>query len=143
MSIKIMKILFLFLVAATFVGCQNSTPVTSNDCVTHEDLKVQMQVTIVIVANGTPMMLPPNIGIEPECTKALHTHDGSSIVYVESPNSKEFTLLDFMEVWGDQNPYRELPEIKISLNGELFSGDFEDLILKDGDRIVVDYRDAR
>jgi hypothetical protein len=89
------------------------------------------------------MMLPQGIGIQPDCMKALHTHDGSSLVHIESPNHNDFTLSDFMDVWGDQNPYRELPDINISLNGELFPGKFDGLILKDGDRIVVDYREAR
>lgn len=143
MNIKILTIMLLLFFATSFLGCQNPEPVTSNDCVTHEELGMHIHVTIVIVANGTPMMLPPNIGVEPDCMKALHTHDASSLVHIESPNYKDYTLSDFMDVWGDQNPYRELPDINISLNGELFSGKFDDLILKDGDRIVVDYRDAR
>ena len=139
----IRNIILLIFCIGCFLGCENSEPVVSDECVNHEELDMHIHVTIVVVANGSPMMLPPNIGIEPDCMKALHTHDGSSLVHIESPNHNDFKLSDFMDVWGDQNPYRELPDINISLNGELFSGKFDDLILKDGDRIVVDYREAR
>ena len=143
MNSTIRNMILLIFCISCFLGCEKSEPVVSSECVIHEELVMHIHVTIVVVANGSPMMLPPNIGVEPDCMKALHTHDGSSLVHIESPKQKEFTLLDFMDVWGDQNPYRELPDINISLNGELFPGKFQDLILNDGDRIVVDYREAR
>lgn len=111
-------------------------------CVQHEAIDSHIHVLVITVLNGQPAGLPANLGITQECMRPLHTHDETSVVHVESPERRSYTLADLFTVWGDDNPYRGVPVTGISLNGQRFSGDFEELALEEGQRIVVDFRDS-
>ena len=55
-----------------------------------------------VFVNGKPVTVPANIGINPAggYLSALHTHDDSGIVHVESPTERTYTLGQFFDVWG-------------------------------------------
>jgi hypothetical protein len=52
--------------------------------------------------NGKPEPVPANIGIDPsgQFLAALHTHDTSGIIHMESDNFYPFKLGQFMQMWG-------------------------------------------
>jgi hypothetical protein len=66
-----------------------------------------------VTADGKPMTLPTNIGINSTLYKdhsldrysmqgmaPLHTHDSSGTVHVESTVMRNYTLGEFLNIWG-------------------------------------------
>ena len=52
-----------------------------------------------IVVNGKPIPIPASIGIGTGFISAVHTHDSSGILHIESPVKKDFTLGQFFKEW--------------------------------------------
>jgi hypothetical protein len=55
-----------------------------------------------VYINGKQEPIPANIGIDPsgQFLAALHTHDTSGIIHMESDNSYPFKLGQFFDIWG-------------------------------------------
>lgn len=55
-----------------------------------------------VYINGKTEPIPANIGIDPAGAflAALHTHDTSGIIHMESDNFYPFTLGQFFDIWG-------------------------------------------
>jgi hypothetical protein len=102
--------------------------------------------TLRIVINGKDIEVPPDIGIRSSCMNALHTHDLSGVIHVESPQTREFTLADFFAVW--EQPFSEYEiltykanashRIRVSVNG-VDVDTYETTTLKDKDEIIINY----
>jgi hypothetical protein len=64
----------------------------------------------------------------------LHTHDNSGIIHVESTVNRNYTLGEFLNVWG-LNLNSKI--VKMTINNMPFT-DFRDHILKDGEQIKLE-----
>lgn len=99
-----------------------------------------------IVANGERVTIPENIGINPTCMTAIHTHTADGIIHVESPEERDFTLSDFFAVW--EKPFSKegvldfkadaTHRIRMTVNGTEVDT-FENTILRDRDQVVIIY----
>jgi hypothetical protein len=107
---------------------------------------------LTVYADGDEVPIPVNIGIDPanppEMMAGLHTHDSSGVIHVE--NAAEPTLGQFFEIWGvpfspDQlGPYQAdgSDSVRMWVDGEP-SREFGDLVLEDGQEVVVAYGSPR
>jgi hypothetical protein len=64
----------------------------------------------------------------------LHTHDGSGIVHVESTINRDYTLGEFLNIWGLNLDGKK---VKMTTDGEPVS-DFEEHIFRDGEKIKLE-----
>lgn len=77
------------------------------------ELKMHNHTTIRVFEDGKEIAVPANIGIDPTLwnyhdldqysplsISPIHTHDGSGIIHVESKVQRDYTLGDFMKIWG-------------------------------------------
>ena len=100
-----------------------------------------------IVINGEKTIVPADIGVTSTCMTALHTHTPDGVIHVEAPEKRDFTLGDFFAVWNKPFSKTELLEYKsdeghvvmMTVNGAQ-SDEYENLVLKDGDVIVLVYQ---
>ena len=66
-----------------------------------------------VTADGTPVIVPKNIGIDAALYRdhsldrygmqgmaPLHTHDASGTIHVESNANRNYTLGEFVNIWG-------------------------------------------
>ena len=98
--------------------------------------------TLRVSIDGKPQALPPNIGIDPRedpmQMASLHTHDEPGVIHAEG--IEPATLGQFFAVWGvPLGPQRLGPRrgpVRMSVDGKP-SRAFGDLVLKDGQRIVL------
>jgi hypothetical protein len=73
-----------------------------------ETLVYHIHDLVQIYIDGKPTTIPPGIGINSVGTQAeqfisaIHTHDASGIVHIESPTKREYTLGQFFTIWGVQ-----------------------------------------
>jgi hypothetical protein len=94
---------FSFLVVKDgFSSTLNLTPVDGIRCDTMEFTKFHVHAHLDIIVDGKPFIVPSQIGIDPDgrCLYWLHTHDNSGIIHIESPIEREFTIGNFIDIWG-------------------------------------------
>ena len=108
-----------------------------------------------ILVNGTPFSIPAQIGIDPSLWKdhsldrfgmqsmpemnmaamaPLHTHDNSGVVHVESTINRNYTLGEFLNVWGLNLDGKT---VRSTMNGNSLT-DFRDHVLRDGEQIKLE-----
>lgn len=107
---------------------------------------------LAVYVDGEEVPIPVNVGIDPsqppEMMAGLHTHDSSGVVHVE--NAAEPTLGQFFEIWGVPFSPTELgpheasrsDTVRMWIDGEP-SREFGDLVLEDGQEVVVAYGGER
>ena len=99
-----------------------------------------------IYVDGQPVVVPANIGLSQQAASALHTHDETGVVHVESadPNFQP-VLGQFMDVWGVYFTQTCLGnacndgdrQLRVYLNGQQYTGDPTLMPLTDQAAIVV------
>ena len=103
------------------------------ECIQGE-VAVHIHVRLIITLEGRYITIPPGVGITPDCTHALHTHNDSGVIHIEHPERVGFTLGDFFLVgrrWGDFDPLAGRQVVRVSVNGKRYVGDYETLPLAD------------
>ena len=113
-------------------------------CTTDMATTYHIHPEVEIVVNGVKIEIPANMGVQQICMTSIHTHAGGGLIHIESPIQKEFTLGDLFAVWKKYLP-SSLPSAiangnvgKVKVNGVEVST-YEDTVLKDKDKLVVNY----
>jgi sulfur carrier protein ThiS len=100
-----------------------------------------------VTVNGKTIQVPEQIGIDKPLYKdlsldkygmqgmaPLHTHDNSGVIHVESAVNRDYTLGEFLKIWGvDLNG----KSVKVTVNGQPIS-DWRNHILSDGEQINLE-----
>ena len=79
--------------------------------------------------------------------RPIHTHDATGTLHVEWSAPRDFILGDFFKVWGEPFSREQLlghqagttHAVTLTVNG-VPSLDYEKLLLRDNDRIVIEYK---
>ncbi len=53
-----------------------------------------------ILVDGQEEIIPAGIGIEPGCTREIHTHGPDGEIHIEAAKDRGFKFSDFLSVWG-------------------------------------------
>jgi hypothetical protein len=99
-----------------------------------------------IMVNGRRQEIPANTGVTLGCMSALHTHDSTGKIHVESPERRDFTLGDFFAVWNKPFSKDQILDytvdgthvLTVTVNGKAIDT-YENTILRDEDTIVISY----
>lgn len=121
--------------------------VARNTCVNHGGISMHIHPKLTIIVEDQVASIPANVGVTEECMKAIHTHDTTGTLHVEFLTPFDFTLGDFFANWGygfNSNTIlgQEVDlahELVMTVNGEP-SDEFENLVLRDLDDIVIRYQ---
>jgi hypothetical protein len=122
------------------------------DPLTAEGQALHIHQHLDLFANGRHVTVPANIGIDPsgKFLAALHTHDNSGIMHVESPVVTSFTLGQFFGVWGVRLDARCIgglcargaKRLRAWVNGKAVAADPTRIILAEHQEIVLAYGTA-
>jgi hypothetical protein len=106
-----------------------------------------------VIVDGKPVVVPPEIGIDEthQQISALHSHDTTGVIHVESPDaSASFTLGQFFTEW--QVPLAAdhiggltvdgTHQLKAYVNGAPYTGDPAGIVLKAHEEITLVYGTA-
>ncbi len=109
-----------------------------------------------VLKDGKPVAVPANIGItagpdhRPNGISALHTHDTTGVVHIESPTAGQvFTLGQLLTEWGvlggrgaPGTGAGPLDGWTLYVNGQKYDAGIRNLPLKAHDEIVLSYGNA-
>jgi hypothetical protein len=122
------------------------------DPLTAEGQALHIHQHLDLFADGGHVTLPANIGIDSSgrFLAALHTHDNSGIMHVESPVVTSFTLGQFFAVWGVRLDARCIgslcargaKQLRAWVDGKPVAADPTRIILAEHQEIVLAYGTA-
>ncbi len=122
-----------------------------DQCVEHSvGLSMHIHPELEIYINNEKVKIPANIGIDPTCMKAIHTHDDTGKIHLEYPEAYDFKLGDFFTVWGKPFSKNQILDktadsthtVTMTVDGQPNS-EFENLIMKDEQKIVIRYDEKK
>jgi len=107
----------------------------------HEHANVQ------IFIHGEKQTIPTDIGIDGSTHAAIHTHETSGTIHLESQTIREFTLGEFFDVWGVRlspscvGAYCNDAEnrLRVFVDGQEVTGSPRDVPLEDQSVVVLTY----
>lgn len=138
----------LGIVFATQSGQQGTGGAGSGGTGTGDKMGLHVHPMLNVKIDGKSVTLPQNIGISSSLWKdnsldkyggmkgmsPLHTHDSTGTIHVESSANRDYTLGEFLDVWGiDLNG----KTIKVTVDGQPVS-DLRNVVLKDKQQINLD-----
>lgn len=91
---------------------------------------------LTVIVDGEDQTIPANIGLG-ACEFPMHTHDTTGTIHVEAQVARDYTLDEFLKVWG-QPLNREGYKLKMTVN-DAVNTELGNLVLKDGQKIVLEY----
>lgn len=132
-------------------------PTASDD---NRPMVMHIHPKLALYVDGNPVTVPANIGIDSNLYKTheldaygmkmpdmpsmpvmypTHTHDTSGTIHVESNEQKDYTLGDFLDVWGMDFSGKT---VKMTVNGSPVPADtdYRSHVFKDGEQIELDVR---
>ncbi|KKT89086.1 MAG: hypothetical protein UX26_C0024G0009 [Parcubacteria group bacterium GW2011_GWC1_45_9] len=89
-----------------------------------------------ILVDGDEEIVPANVGLS-GCERALHTHDTTGEIHVEAQDTREYTLGDFISVWGKDISWPGYT-VTVKVDGKISENPIE-IPLKDKEQIVMEY----
>lgn len=118
----------------------------SQACLRAENYHIHPHLTITI--NGESQVPPKGLGVvSPTCIRPLHIHENDGIIHVEFDYPRDFTLGEFFRVWEKPFSKNQIFDYKVDDTHELTltvdgqpSEEWENLIFKDQQKIVINYR---
>lgn len=110
--------------------------------------KYHIHPRLKIIINGQERTIPANIGLSfSSCERVIHTHDETGEIHIEPNFYQEFTLGDFFSVWGEPFSKNQILDAKVDDKHEIVmtvngkpSFEYENLVLKDKQEIVIEYK---
>ncbi|MPZ06838.1 MAG: hypothetical protein GEU26_10580 [Nitrososphaeraceae archaeon] len=150
---SVMMMLSLIVIALIGnIGYEESSKAQSD---TMNPIIMHIHPQLSILVNGTSFSVPTQIGIDPSLWKdrsldkfgmqsmpemnmssmaPLHTHDDSGIVHVESTVNRNYTLGEFLNIWGLNLDGKT---VKMTMNDKQMA-DFRNHILRDSEQITLE-----
>jgi hypothetical protein len=119
-------------------------------CIQHKNVAFHIHTVLEIYILGKKQVIPKNAGIPRGCMHVIHTHDKTGQLHIESPFYHQFHLKDFFTIWGKTFNRNCVFEYCVDENHILSffvngveSDEYENLPLRDGDVIRIDYSEKK
>ena len=127
----------LILISSSLSGCleeesielynsSNDPDPISQDCLNHDGLARHDHATPQIFINGEQELIPANVGImtdicnqEGEEMHAVHTHDSSGRLHIESNEDIDIPIGVFFDIWGHHFDETGIFEYRVNSTHEL------------------------
>lgn len=117
-----------------------------------EHVDVHYHAHLDIVVDGSPVAVPAGIGFvirdgQPTGITALHTHDATGVIHIESQKEQTFTLGQFFTEWGVALSTDQLGGLRsgashvlrVFVDGKAFDGNPADIVLRPHEEIALWY----
>jgi hypothetical protein len=125
-----------------------AAPINGVECNRNEFFNYHVHSHLDVFVDGQQATVPANIGIltSPSCLYWIHTHSGNDgIIHVEAPQTREFTLGQFLDIWQQTRNTNGFFDSVSGMNttayvdGEPFNGNYRDVQLESLKQIALVY----
>ena len=119
--------------------------VSGVECNRTEQLVHHVHSHLDVFIDGSKQQIPDNVGRLGSCLFWLHTHAMDGIIHVEAPQTKEFTLGQFLDVWHQTSDSTGFfssiagKNVTAYVDGKQFDGSFRDIPLESLKQIALVY----
>ena len=133
---------------AIFYQPPTAMAISGVECNRSEQLNHHIHSHLDIFVNGVQQEIPSDIGIlsSPSCLYWLHTHSSDGLLHVEAPETREFTVGQFLDIWQQTHnstalfdSVANMPPATAYIDGERFEGDYRSAPLESLKQIVLVY----
>ncbi|HET6780131.1 MAG TPA: hypothetical protein VFH09_03080 [Nitrososphaera sp.] len=153
---KYMMIIIPLIIAVAIAGVAGAIlyqpptamAISGIECNREEQLNYHIHSHLDVFVDGVPQQIPSNIGIlsSPACLYWLHTHSQNGIIHAEAPETREFMLGQFLDIWQQTlanstalfDSISDMP-VTAYVDGERFEGDLRTIQLESLKEIVLAY----
>jgi len=119
-------------------------------CDTSEGVVQHSHQYLTFIINGRIAKAPGSVGIDDatQCLYWLHSHNPDGIIHLESPQTGEFMLGEFLDIWRSSKDVNKslLTEVvakekpsQVWVNGQLYTGNLWTLPLTSREQITIEY----
>ena len=124
----------------------SATSVDGVNCDPTEAFNFHIHAHLDMIVDYKFVTIPAGIGIKQnECLFWLHTHTSDGIIHIESPETRIFTLGQFIQVWNNTTrispTFEKLTNgdtnLKVFVNGNEIKDSFDKIALSAHDEIVI------
>jgi hypothetical protein len=120
------------------------------ECNRTEQLNYHVHAHLDVFVDGQERQVPEDTGIlsSPSCLYWLHTHDTTGLIHIEAPQTMEFTLGQFLDIWEQTNDSTGLFDSVSGMNatsyvdGDLVGGNYRDTPLESLEQIALVYGES-
>lgn len=117
------------------------------ECNRTEQLNYHVHAHLDVFVDGQERQVPDSAGrlSSPSCLYWLHTHDTTGLIHVEAPQTREFALGQFLDIWELTNDSTGFFDSVSGMNatayvdGVLIEGNYRDTPLESLDQIALVY----
>jgi hypothetical protein len=110
-----------------------------NQCINDpESQPFQLAVPVSVIEDGIPALVPKGVGIKDGCIRPVHTVQ-ENVIQISYTRPYDFTLGHFLYYWLGNDLLRY--DTKVFVNDiPQTEGDLRDILLKQGDRIRIEFQ---
>jgi len=115
------------------------------ECNRTEQFNYHVHTHFDVFVDGMEQQVPDNVGRLDSCLYWLHTHTRDGIIHVEAPQTREFTLGQFLDVWKQTSDSAGLFDSVADMNatayvnGDQVEGSYRDVQLESLGQIAIVY----
>ncbi|MGD9535424.1 MAG: hypothetical protein AB7V56_16835 [Candidatus Nitrosocosmicus sp.] len=131
------------------INAANSPIIDNIECGAMEQFGFHIHAHLDIFVNANAYTVPALIGITDNCFYWLHTHDQSGIIHIESPEERNFTLGQFLDIWKQKYALEQLfnntitdnTGLSVYINGNMQRNgtNYRDIVFHPHDEIAFIY----
>jgi hypothetical protein len=150
---KYMMIVIPIIVAVAAAGAAGAilyqppqaAAISGVECNRNEFFNYHVHSHLDVFVDGQKGQVPDNVGIltSPSCLYWLHTHDNDGVIHVEAPQTREFTLGQFLDIWeqtrDSQGLFDSVSGMNVTayVNGDEVQEDYRDIQLESRKQIIL------
>lgn len=123
----------------------HAATISGVECNRAEQFNYHVHTHLDMFVDGGEQQIPNNVGRLDSCLYWLHTHTGDGIIHIEAPQTREFTLGQFLDIWKQTSDSAGLFDSVASMNatayveGNQVEGSYRDVPLKSLGEIAIVY----
>jgi hypothetical protein len=141
---KYMMIIIPIIVAVAAAGAAGAVlyqpaqaaAISGVECFRTEQLVHHIHSHLDVFVDGEERQIPGNVGrlSSPSCLYWLHTHSTDGVVHIEAPQTREFTLGQFLDIWEQTSDSAGFFDTVADMNATAYV---------DGDQVEGNYRGVK
>ena len=126
--------LFIMLSLSSGSDSNDTNDVSGAPCIYSEVFHIHSHLKIFV--NGQEEVIPAGIGVEPGCTREIHTHKPDGEIHIEAAKDRGFKFSNFLSVWGKS---LERPDYTLIMTVDGLETTDTSFVLKDKQQIILNY----